>query len=135
MVRETGLDRLLAIARILYSWRPKFLRISVPANHFLLKTIYYFVFLTQKPPWGSSPYIFTKIKETTQKCYLFYWCERRDLNPYGITTRPSNVRVCRFRHSRISVVLSNARDIISKEFDSVKHFLKKFLIILNGTFF
>ena len=31
----------------------------------------------------------------------FRWCERRDLNPYGITTRPSNVRVCRFRHSRI----------------------------------
>ena len=30
----------------------------------------------------------------------FFWCERRDLNPYGITTRPSNVRVCRFRHSR-----------------------------------
>lgn len=32
------------------------------------------------------------------------WCERRDLNPYGITTRPSNVRVCRFRHSRESSV-------------------------------
>ena len=61
---------------------------------------------------------------------LSFWCERRDLNPYGITTRPSNVRVCRFRHSRISVVLSNARVIISKEIDSVKHFLKKFLIIL-----
>lgn len=29
-----------------------------------------------------------------------FWCERRDLNPYGITTRPSNVRVCRFRHAR-----------------------------------
>ena len=23
------------------------------------------------------------------------------MNPYGITTRPSNVRVCRFRHSRV----------------------------------
>ena len=32
---------------------------------------------------------------------LFAWCERRDLNPYGGTTRPSNVRVCQFRHSRI----------------------------------
>ena len=32
---------------------------------------------------------------------LFSWCERRDLNPYGVTTRPSNVRVCQFRHSRI----------------------------------
>ena len=32
-------------------------------------------------------------------CPLF-WCEKRDLNPYGKTTRPSNVRVCQFRHSR-----------------------------------
>ena len=31
-----------------------------------------------------------------------FWCGRRDLNPYGITTRPSNVRVCRFRHFRVS---------------------------------
>ena len=32
---------------------------------------------------------------------LGFWCEKRDLNPYGKTTRPSNVRVCQFRHSRI----------------------------------
>ena len=32
---------------------------------------------------------------------LFCWCEKRDLNPYGVTTRPSNVRVCQFRHSRV----------------------------------
>ena len=31
----------------------------------------------------------------------FIWCEKRDLNPYGVTTRPSNVRVCQFRHSRV----------------------------------
>ena len=35
------------------------------------------------------------------KRFGFFWCERWDLNPYGITTRPSNVRVCRFRHSRV----------------------------------
>ena len=29
-----------------------------------------------------------------------FWCGRRELNPYGKTTRPSNVRVCQFRHSR-----------------------------------
>ena len=29
-----------------------------------------------------------------------FWCGRRDLNPYVGNTRPSNVRVCRFRHSR-----------------------------------
>ena len=41
-------------------------------------------------------------KEVTfgrQKLLLF-WCGRRELNPYGKTTRPSNVRVCQFRHSR-----------------------------------
>ena len=31
------------------------------------------------------------------------WCERRDLNPYVINTRPSNVPVCQFQHARISV--------------------------------
>ena len=30
----------------------------------------------------------------------FCWCGRRDLNPYDGITRPSNVRVCQFRHSR-----------------------------------
>ena len=29
------------------------------------------------------------------------WCDRRDLNSYGSTTRPSNVRVCQFRHGRV----------------------------------
>ena len=33
------------------------------------------------------------------------WCAKRDLNPYGKTTRPSNVRVCQFRHSRGHLVL------------------------------
>ena len=28
------------------------------------------------------------------------WCEEWDLNPHGITIRPSNVRVCLFRHLR-----------------------------------
>ena len=40
---------------------------------------------------------------TRNDCRKPYWCERRDLNPYGVTTRTLNVRVCRFRHSRISV--------------------------------
>ena len=44
------------------------------------------------------------------------WCEKRDLNPYGESTRPSNVRVYQFRHSRIavtgSVTLALATDSI-----------------------
>ena len=31
---------------------------------------------------------------------LVIWCDRRDLNPYPHRTRPSNVRVCQFRHDR-----------------------------------
>ena len=62
-----------------------------------------------------------------------FWCERRDLNPYGITTRPSNVRVCRFRHSRRSVLnrcLCSLRTltIIAKGVVYVKPFFKVFSI-------
>ena len=46
---------------------------------------------------ASSP---ARNKKESLLRLFFIWCERRDLNPYGITTRPSNVRVCRFRHSR-----------------------------------
>ena len=53
-----------------------------------------------------------------------FWCERRDLNPYGVTTRPSNVRVCQFRHSRIFGRFRNI-DIILQNFLIVNSFLQK----------
>ncbi len=31
-----------------------------------------------------------------------FWCARRDLNPYVVDTRTSNVPVCQFQHSRIT---------------------------------
>ena len=63
------------------------------------------------------------------QCDVIIWCERRDLNPYGITTRPSNVRVCRFRHSRIfSSPFLTTNDIISKSRGSVNTFLENILI-------
>ena len=43
------------------------------------------------------------IKKSTSQSSSIFWCEKRDLNPYGVTTRPSNVRVCQFRHSRILI--------------------------------
>ncbi len=58
------------------------------------------------------------------------WCERRDLNPYGITTRPSNVRVCRFRHSRVAPVPHGTLFIIAKTSKDVKRFLKNLSTIL-----
>ena len=57
-------------------------------------------------------------KEVNRKVNLFCWCGKRDLNPYIKDTRPSNVRVCRFRHSR-------------ERFTIIKHyggFVKGFLI-------
>ncbi len=33
------------------------------------------------------------------------WCGKRESNPYGKTTRPSNVRVCQFRHSRRTILI------------------------------
>ncbi len=70
-----------------------------------------------------------KQKADKLKVHLLFWCERRDLNPYGITTRPSNVRVCRFRHSRIfSSPFLTTNDIISKSRGSVNTFLENILI-------
>ena len=46
-------------------------------------------------------------KKSRIKMIRLFWCGRRDLNPYVGNTRPSNVRVCRFRHSRGRVVLYN----------------------------
>ena len=40
-------------------------------------------------------------KKASTDVLAFLWCEKRESNPYGITTRPSNVRVYQFRHSRI----------------------------------
>lgn len=52
------------------------------------------------------------------------WCERRDLNPYGITTRPSNVRVCQFRHSRVDAFYytESRRVCQGKVFDFARFF-------------
>ena len=38
-------------------------------------------------------------KKSTDKSVL--WCGHRDLNPDVIDIRPSNVRVCQFRHDRM----------------------------------
>ncbi len=35
--------------------------------------------------------------------YFFLWCGHRDLNSDGVTIRPSNVRVCLFRHDRLTL--------------------------------
>ncbi len=48
------------------------------------------------------------------------------LEPVRLPTRPSNVRVCRFRHSRIYVVLRPCLTIILKQMPFVKSFLKFF---------
>ena len=80
---------------------------------------------------GSSPVenVLVELKNRTERnVQSCFWCERRDLNPYGITTRPSNVRVCRFRHSRIfSSPFLTTNDIISKSRGSVNTFLENIL--------
>ena len=42
-------------------------------------------------------------------CCGFFWCEQRDLNPYVINTRPSNVPVCQFQHARLCNFLRRSR--------------------------
>ena len=74
----------------------------------------------------SRPDYTAKQKEPLLRLFLF-WCERRDLNPYGITTRPSNVRVCRFRHSRIQLLFPcGTFNIISDKVVFVNRFFQLF---------
>ena len=44
----------------------------------------------------------------------------------GLTTRPSNVRVCQFRHGRECMPFASARTIILIHAPTVKQFLKVF---------
>ena len=62
---------------------------------------------------------------------ILSWCERRDLNPYVVNTRPSNVRVCRFRHSRISSCSLGTLPIIANQSAVVKCFFKVFSNFFN----
>ena len=76
-----------------------------------------------------------KNKRRYTEVYRLFWCEKRDLNPYGVTTRPSNVRVCQFRHSRIYfVALSRNIDIILHFISNVNPFFEFFLIFLKNIF-
>ena len=82
----------------------------------------------------SRPDYTAKQKEPLLRLFLF-WCERRDLNPYGITTRPSNVRVCRFRHSRIQLLFPcGTFNIISDKIVFVNCFFNYFTIALSSLF-
>ena len=56
---------------------------------------------------GCLTRIWTQTKWVRVTCANHYtirqnkWCEQWDLNPHAISTRPSNVPVCRFQHARI----------------------------------
>ena len=90
-----------------------------PSKTSELKTVHRTVFLTLLTLLGFKSRLFlirTDKNGVFTRNTPFPWCERRDLNPYGITTRPSNVRVCRFRHSRnYAAVISTAECIIANK--------------------
>ena len=46
-----------------------------------------------------------KEKTRTKFVLSFLWCGHRDLNSDGVTIRPSNVRVCLFRHDRLTLLI------------------------------
>ena len=55
---------------------------------------------------GSSSSVSAKKEKTRTKFVLiFLWCGHRDLNSDGVTIRPSNVRVCLFRHDRLTLLI------------------------------
>ena len=75
----------------------------------------------------------------TKGRYKHSWCGRRELNPYGKTTRPSNVRVCQFRHSRNGIyyytqtilICQGLFSFFSKLFSHFFTFIKLFDIIFE----
>ena len=76
------------------------------------------------PRWGTRAkrarrWRFSHQNKRTPIGVLLFWCGNRESNPYGKTTRPSNVRVCQFRHSR------RALSIIAEQNALVKGFLEK----------
>ena len=70
-----------------------------------------------------------KTKRANRLVCSFCWCGKRDLNPYIKDTRPSNVRVCRFRHSRVERYL-----LYTKEFQKSRGFAKKYFIFFKIDF-
>ena len=46
-----------------------------------------------------------KKKKHEKFVLIFLWCGHRDLNSDGVTIRPSNVRVCLFRHDRLTLLI------------------------------
>ncbi len=85
--------------------------------------------LTQFSPY-FKPRLPYKTKRANQLVCSFCWCGKRDLNPYIKDTRPSNVRVCRFRHSRVERYL-----LYTKEFQKSRGFAKKYFIFFKIVFF
>ena len=66
----------------------------------------------------------------------YFWCGRRELNPYGKTTRPSNVRVCQFRHSRNGFsIIHDVFAFVKPFFQILKRFLKSFFDFGKGVHF
>ena len=100
-----------AVPCMLMARRPS--QATVPGSPLLAENSPPDCFFTLRPSRVQDP---LEIKKS-RCCDSYFWCERRDLNPYGITTRPSNVRVCRFRHSRIQLSFPQGTlDIISDSF-------------------
>ena len=66
---------------------------------------------------GSSPQ--TKKETTDLKVSCFFLVRRKGLEPSWLPTRPSNVRVCLFRHLR------KCLNIITREIHYVKCFFRK----------
>ena len=80
------------------------------------------------PPWRFKSRLFSRYKQKRiAKAILFCWCERRDLNPYGESTRPSNVRVCQFRHSRGRLILYLFPCSLSSPFLKKHRFFSSFI--------
>ena len=65
----------------------------------------------------------------------FWWCGHRDLNSDGVTIRPSNVRVCLFRHDRLTLLIiwlngGYCQGVLHLNFAKRQHFFQTHILSL-----
>ena len=83
-------------------------------------------FYTFVPPWGSSPFFIQIKKFTHLLVYELFWCERRDLNPYGVIHTP--LKRARLPIPPLSHIIVSTSVIIADIILKVNTFLLFFIL-------
>ena len=79
--------------------------------------------------------VYRTIENTSRLTRVFLWCGHRDLNSDGVTIRPSNVRVCLFRHDRLTLLIiwlkvGRCQGVLRLNFAKRQHFFQTHILSL-----